>query len=217
MMQTQFSRLPTWWIHNSKTNDNVQSEASFLQEYFTAKGSELGENIAALKCYLALISNITFSSGKSELTYSKIEEIAGLSRPMVAKGIQRLQETSLIKIDREGRINSYQIKLDFDDFDRWAKAPRDALIKNLSDIPSRGIYALTALKIYLLLLAIRNGNAVEISASYDFLERNCSIQRQNIRKALSLLSNCGFIDIAKTAGKDSIYLHNEFKLRGITI
>lgn len=216
-MKDSFSRLPTWWIHNSETNNIIETKTSLLQDKFTTHGNNIGDNIATLKCYLALISSIHYSTGISNLTYSEIEDIAGLSRPMVSKGLQILQEMDLIQIHKNGRRNSYQFKLDFLNFNAWAKTPTYILRNNLSDIPSKGIISLVALKIYLLLLSIRKKEVMEVSASYEYLTKNCSIQRKHIKKALVLLALCGFIDIAKTTATKSEYSHNIFKLRGICI
>lgn len=216
-MSYSFSKLPTWWIHNSQTNKLVPTEISLLQNIFTSHGNKIGENIAALKCYLVLISYIEFKTGKSKVTYSKIEDIAGLSRPMICKGLKILQAVDLINFNRVGRQNVYQIKLDFEGFNIWAKAPKNIIYKYLSNIPSRGIIPLVSLKIYLLFLSIRDRNQQEVFTSYEFLEKNCSIQRKYIRKALVLLAVGGFIEITKIPTHDNKYLHNSFTLNGISI
>lgn len=212
-----FSRLPTWWIHNSKTNKSIQNERSLLQTNFTAHGHLIGTNISALKCYLALISHINFKTGISNLRYSHLEKIAGLSRPMICKGLKCLEENHLLEINKEGRKNIYIIQTESNDFSQWAKAPTYIIRNKLYAIPSRGDITLVALKIYLLLLAIRKNSEIGVSATYDYLEENLGIQRKNINKALNLLSIFDFIEIFKlnSEGTDYPYTYNKFKLKGI--
>lgn len=212
-----FSRLPTWWIHNSKTNRKGLFESSILQKNFTAHGNLIGKNISALKCYLALVSHINFHTGVSTLTYSQLEEIAGLSRPMVCKGLYCLERNDLLKIKKDGRNNIYEIQISLADFDLWAKLPTHIIRNKLRFIPSRGKITLTALKIYLLLLAIRNNSETGTSAPYDYLEENLSIQRKYINKSLNLLMIFDFIDVIKlnSENQEQTHTYNKFRLKGI--
>lgn len=78
MSGRRFGRLPNWWSRSANGDD-------FL--LMSLKSNDTGTGIAAMKCLLALSVLIDFHSRIAEVSLSGMEELTGLSRPMVIRGL----------------------------------------------------------------------------------------------------------------------------------
>lgn len=193
-MAARFSKCTSWWIRDRG-----------LTEF--RGGGSTGSSIAALKCAIAISLIIDFHSRRGQLSFSGLEQLTGLSRPMVQRGLTRLEELKIVKVDRTGHANSYQLTVLPDD-DRWAKLPVDRLKEHLPSILNRGVVPLTALKIYLLLVSIRPNDSESVSIGYDKLCDHLGIQRSQIRAGLDILYSHSLVRITRNEeveGKHNIY------------
>lgn len=190
----RFSKCPTWWTRNGT-----------LIEFHG--GRTAGSSIAALKCAMAISTIIEFHSRRGQISYSGLEQLTGLSRPMVQRGIERLEELEIINADRSGHANNYQLTTLPDD-DYWAKLPAGRVQQHLPSILNRGAIPLAALKIYMLLVSIRPNDSSSVSISYDKLREQTGIQRAHIRSALDILYSHSLVRITRNEeveGKHNVY------------
>lgn len=201
-MGLRFSKLPTWWIRSG-----------FLRQIFRG-GSDTGKSIAALKCVIAISTVIDFRSRRGRISITELESFTGLSRPMVHRGLTFLESGGVLKIDREGHANEYELIEPGDD-PYWAKLPVDRLKRNVSTIPNRGMVPLSALKIYLLLLSNRPNDSVHVKFSYDSFCEHLGIQRAHIRSALDILYSHSLLHVVQTKDAKQGNLVNSYEIIGL--
>jgi hypothetical protein len=177
-MDARFAKLPTWWLRQ-KTN-------------FFPGGKNAGESIAGLKCLLALSLTMDFHTHESRQSLSKLEELTGLSRPMVIKGIRHLEQHGLVRAFRDEYANTYRVEEKFDD-DKWGKIPYRSVKNELKSFLNRGVIPLAALKTYVFLLARRPNTESKFGVPYEAILEHTHGQRSHLRKALDLLIVHGLI------------------------
>lgn len=108
-----FAKLNMWWV-----------DAPFFKKVIN--NQETGKGIAVLKTAIAIAMQSDFHSRESKISYSELENITGLSRPMVSKAIQILIQENIIELmlidgkeKKKGQANVYRL-LD--------KSPEDSLV-----------------------------------------------------------------------------------------
>lgn len=203
MGRQRFGACPSWWIRSD-----------VIKEKFTAKSGEIGLNIAALKCIIAMTLHNKFGDYQSKLSTSELEEITGLSRPLVIDGRDKLENLGIIMIEREHTF-SYTQTTKSDDTG-WAKIPKPLVKSELKQIPNRGRAVLQALKIYLVLLATRPNQTDRFHMSHDKLIEKLGLQSQDVKRSLDILFNHGLIKVGRSlddAGRS--YTANLFVFPGI--
>ncbi len=205
----RWGALRTWWIRNPDIG---------LKAF--PGGSQAGESIAAIKVLLGLSLLANFYSRRAENSISDIEQITGLSRPMVVKGITSLEKKGMLSVSRGGYRNEYEI-LDAADDEKWAKVPYELLRKNLPDTSNRGAVVLAALKIYLLLAAYRPNKSASLSFSHEKIRSLTGIQTRHVRRGIDVLLNHGLIKLSvqEGVGGSENYdgRHNVYTLLGISV
>lgn len=197
----RFSKFPTWW---TRSRGMVVFKG----------GGSAGASIAALKCLIAISTIIDFYSRKGRVSFSDLELITGLSRPMVVKGIEMLEALEIAGVNRTGHVNEYELTVLGDD-DKWAKLPVDRLKQHLPLLPNRGVVPLTALKIYLLLVSLRPNNSLSLSIGYDRMRELLGVQKAQIRSALDILYSHALIRITKNEEVDA--KHNVYTILGLSL
>lgn len=195
----RFSKCPTWWTR-------AKGMVAFKG------GGSAGASIAALKCLMAISTVIDFWSRKARLSFSDLELLTGLSRPMVVKGIGMLEELEIVAVNRTGHVNEYELTVQGED-DKWAKLPVDRVKQHLPQIPNRGVVPLTALKIYLLLVSLRPNDSPALSISYERMRELLGVQKAQIRSALDILYSHTLIRITKNEEVDA--KHNVYAVLGL--
>lgn len=172
---TGFRQLPVWW---------VRDEVGLKR--FTGGGSS-GGSIAALKCLLGILLS-DFSNQAIRASYTDLEAITGLSRPMVIKAVRKLEEEGIIVVTRGGNGNVYQLVYSSSD-KGWAKVPYDRLKQSLCRFPNRGEASLSALKIYIYILALRPNPTREVKVTHNTIRDRTGLQKNRIRPGIDLLIN----------------------------
>lgn len=196
-----FSKLPTWWIREDG-----------LKRFAGSLGA--GNCIAALKCLMALSITIDFHTRVTSMSYSDLEKVTGLSRPMVARAIPLLEGTGVVKVYRDEHTHRYELTNGtFDQY--WAKLPVDRIRTHLKDIPNRGITVLYALKIYLLMLSKRPNDSLVLGLGYEKIVEETGIQKSRVRAALNILYNHDLIHVDKR--EDGEYASNIYTIRGLAL
>lgn len=174
MKDKKFCALPNKWIRENK-----------LCDIYAAKS---GESIATLKCLLALNLCMDFSSKETpDVSYSKLEDLTGLSRPMIAKGINTLISKGIVKIEKESsgrKARSYKFVTE-DAW--WSKVPRNKIYIFIKELNNRGISSLSALKIYLVLLTFRDYKSGIVNLGYEKIRGYTGLQSKDIKSGLQIL------------------------------
>lgn len=201
---SNWNKLPTWW---------VKEEFSGLKNF--KAGRDTGNNVASLKCLLALCSDNVFKRDKpliASTTYDYLESVAGVSRPMIKKALLKLEKERIIKIEPDELNLKTKIYV-FKEFgEGWAKVPRLRIYNNLKHIPTRGKAPLSALKIYIVLLTFRNNGTRRTTIGHEKLREYTGLQATDIRTGLDILINHGFIHINQQEDRTG----NIYELIGIT-
>lgn len=172
---TGFRQLPVWWVR-----DEVG-----LKRFTGGKSS--GGSIAALKCLLGIVLS-DFSNQAIKVSYTDLEAITGLSRPMVIKAVRKLEGERIVAVDRGGNRNVYQLVYSSSDMG-WAKVPYDRLKQSLCRFPNRGDASLSALKIYIYILALRPNPTRDVKITHETLRDRTGLQKNRIRPGIDLLIN----------------------------
>ncbi len=197
--------LHTWWIR--------EKGLSCFQG-----GRDTGKSIAAIKVLLALSLRANFYTHEARVSISELENLTGLSRPMVVTGTDTLEAKAFIEVDREAHVNLYRLLVPSGD-KKFGKLPARLLISNLKDITNRGAAHLAALKVYLLLIANRPNSSNAISYSHERIREETGIQTRHVRQAIDVLINHSLLHVnLSTAAADGTTptRHNVYTLQGIS-
>lgn len=194
-----FSKIVLWWV-----------DAPFFKEQL--RFSKTGESIAVLKTMIAITLESDFQDRLAQISFSELETLTGLSRPMINRAIKILTEEKLIAIysSARGRCNVYKI-LDIPNMNPpkvgseekvlktkgWTKLPYQPIVKNLRFLPNKGALALGALKNYLVMLKYRDNDLDYSRISHDTFIQKSGIQANKIKSSNDLLISHGFISLAK--------------------
>lgn len=190
-----WARFPSQWVLDGKL-------ANF----------EVGHtSLEALRLYLGMASWISIEDWKAEspefhMSYNDMQRICGLNRSAILSGLNKLESQQLIAVTRQtGCPSRYQLMSQ--NF-KFAKVPLTIVdgekLKGFSLkgslIPqySRTEAVLDSLKLYLLLLALRNSHTNRALIGYDGIVTRTGVPRKNIRRAISMLINLGLIHVEST-------------------
>lgn len=169
-------------------------------------GEKAGASQAVLRVLLALGSaDRPVGSFDCVASLSDLQEYTGLSRSMVLKGIRGGVEHGLIEYQpgKPGEKSRFVlVHPESSGGGGWAKLPLDEVRKRIPHIPHRGATALTALKIYLTLIAARPKDNAVVALRHDTLRLKTGCQPHQVRSAISLLANEGLIHVIKEAEAD---------------
>lgn len=202
----QWVRMPAFWVRN-------EDELPLAKMKWV--GPKKSDQIAALLIYPVLVhhANEEVTShlperGLCKLTYSTIGNLSGLSRAKIAGGLKILESMGLISLFGTGRDNVYQIS-NFENVRGWGKLPASGLYSDdRKSIPVfhrfqlRSKNELSALKIYYLLVAMRDNASGYARVGYEKIQNYTGVPRNEIKSALSLLINLGLIHV--DSGKSAV-------------
>ena len=203
-MWSMWVKLPVWWIVSSTKVDPLLNEPIRGLRLFSQQVK--GNSIAALKVYISLLLQTDNNSssetyGKVGMSIADIEGSTGLSREKIVAGVRLLEFHSLISVDRgAGRKNIFSIC----GYDRvpWVKIPKTEFADGfgggspLRQISTRGKVSLNALKLYLFLTASVDKSTLTACRTYQNIENNTGIRRNDIRPAISLLINLDLVKVS---------------------
>lgn len=188
---------------------------------------------AALMVYVALV----FSSELGEwplppgaqisaASYDDLQVATGLSRKLVANGLARLIELTLIEPIGSHQKRRYLIVWK-GVTGGWFKLPCQAITREQKIMPFanftlRSKHELHAMKLYLYLAARRRNERQDSLASYETINRAIGIPEKDIRKAISLLIGVGLLRSVhrdhevelNSYGPNQYFLTGSEKLRG---
>jgi len=213
----EWVRMPSDWIYQKGLTE------------IRWRGNDKSDGIAALMIYIIIVHDANAEIlrhrnelGLSELTYSDLGDIAGISRSKVSGGLKVLVKMGLIRNIATGKRNIYRIE-NYSLETGWAKLPAKALygkgydrIKVFDHLNLRSDNELNALKLYLLIATFRSNTDNYARASYETIEVYTGIHRNKIRAAISLLVNLKLIHVDSVpTGLNQYSTSNLYRLRYI--
>lgn len=190
----------------------------------SAKGDK-ADNIMALMCLIVIAHEAEKMTGLARVTYDQFETALLKSRSLISRGLQVLFDTG--RVTRGETRSEYQLA----DFDlgasktnrryAWAKFPCRSLydgdaISMFKNFKLRSRIELDALKLMLLIAAFRDNDSNMAQISYDKICEYTGMQRESIKRALSLLAINGCVFAEVGPSKQSDYgISYSYRLPGI--
>lgn len=193
-----WSKVPTAWIRYDDGLKNLSIK-------------DVGGSAAALKIYMSVALLASFRhkppnayAGQATVSYDDFEQMTGLSRSLIPRGIAILKDRGMIEVIESARIHAYRLVGYDDDSQGWGKLPRDHLRGGhsggrLATIGHRNQNDLAALKVYLALVAFRDGRSGYSALSYDKIVEYTGVHRSRVRPALSSLYEARLVGVDPTA------------------
>jgi DNA-binding transcriptional ArsR family regulator len=170
---------------------------------------DVGGNAAALKIYMSIALMAPYRAkppaihaGKASISYDEFENMTGLSRSLIPRGLAILSTEGLVEVVGSQKTHAYRLIGYDDDSLGWGKIPRDYLRGGrvhpqgrLAAIGHRHPVDLNALKIYLALVAFRDGTSGYSLLSYDKIVEHTGVHRSRIRPALTSLFDAQLVSV----------------------
>ncbi len=164
---------PTWWV-----------KAGVLP-HLDARAGSVGRHISALKLYLAIALQVDFKTRRATLTVDELIELTNLSRPMIRPGLHVLENLGVIETVRRYRHEYAQVAIPGDQ--RWMKIPHEKGRIALRALPNRGASVLAALKIYLVLLHVRNSIGPFATISHETMQKLTGVRPDKVKSGIDHL------------------------------
>lgn len=194
----EWVRMPSAWL--------TDSESPLRKMRWSGSGK--ADQIAALMLYIVLVhhacdipTSVFPKSGVCKLSYTQLSDITSLSRAKIAGGLKLLCKIRVIEIISNGHSNSFYIN-NYENKSGWAKLPAKGLyarqythINAFSDFHLRKKNELNALKVYLVILALRNIKTNYAKVGYDKLSQYTGVHRNELKSAISLLINLELVRV----------------------
>ena len=184
MAKREWVKLPTAWINDGGLKS------------FGWKTNGSG-NVAALMLLIVIAHRVDEETGLVKATYSELQDATLLSRTKISQGLQILVERDLIA-NVLGVRSHY--RLSGHGQTPWGKLPakklyRDDVVQAFSRFTLRHKAELSALKLFLFLIARRDNATNLASASFKTMSSSTGILEHDIRSALDILVLNGLIHI----------------------
>jgi hypothetical protein len=187
-------RMPAIWIKEGGLRDFGWSNQAKVSR---------STAIAALQLYIALLTQAEEKWRAdgckliAEMTYTRLMEITGLSRQLVAAGLEGLVVAGRIESEKEGRKCRY-VLIGYDFTGNWCKLPARQLynaLKNTHIEPfqmfqKRSICELDALKLFLYFAFARDNKKTFTMASFETISEKTGVAEKRIPRANAFLINC---------------------------
>ena len=176
----------------------------------------MNTSLAALKVYLAICTRTDYSTGMAKTTYPELSALVGHSRNVVARSLRVLEEAGLIRRETGQARGGSRIYVEgWLEDQGFAKIPKSWLYQGRGSKEDRASnpsektliklkaftfnkrVSLHALKIYVLLLALRRkdvpkGDGLTV-ISYDKIAEHTGVRRHSVSPAITLLMEMNLI------------------------
>lgn len=205
----EWTTLPTGWIQHDRGLK-------------TFKWSPKPENdnagqVAALMLLFVIAHHTNKETGFARLSYDKMSEATELSRAVIARGLNELERRGVIARDPQQTRGTITLNNATDEAG-WGKLPANGLYRNsrilaFDSFKLRSPVELDALKIYFLIVALRNNKTNRAYISYDKIKKHTGVWRNRIRPAISMLASNSLVSVNHVLSSKSEYGYaNEFHL-----
>lgn len=230
-----WAKFPSRWIkgyaHGEKPVDE-KTIAGGLREISWGENKSTGAYALLVLIALAVLSNEAQRAARSNrrppgivtASYDAIAALANISRNSISKGLSLLQKVGVIRVEREGTSNVYEL-VDTAVDGGWCMLPETYLLNSGNHLKrltfaqehARTKATLNAMKLYLLLLAFRDNSNGIASLSYEKIELYAGIRKEEIRAAISVLlvnGLCVIVTTEELAYEQKGQRHNRYRILG---
>ncbi|VXC38488.1 conserved hypothetical protein [Pseudomonas sp. 8BK] len=218
----EWSKVPIVWIQ--KGGLTSFSARNPKVPFASDEKGLINSSIAALRLYLVICCSADFRTGLAQVTYDRLVKLAHLSRPIVSKGLKRLEAEGLIRRIaqplKKGTMISITGWLDDDYYGRIPKrwlfdgSPGIKMLRLTEFVFSKA--SLSSLKVYMTLLAYRDGNRGGLAIlSYDRLSQLTGVGRHQIADAITMLYHMDLISFRQADYSETKDRTNRYLVRGI--
>jgi hypothetical protein len=201
--------MPSFWLRD---------QSSLLLPAMRWTGPQKADQIAALMLYMVLVHHandkpnaISPEIGTCSMTYTQLSDVTGLSRAKVAGGLKVLLSLGVILAVGAGRNNVFKIT-NFENRGGWGKLPAKGVYsKDLRKVEAfhafhlRTKNELNALKVYLMIVALREDATNFAKVGYAKLSSYTGIHRNELKSAISLLINLNLVQVDSGASDVNQY------------
>ena len=200
--------LPTEWV--------IEERLTAFKWRRSGKGADM---TAALMTLVAIAHHVTDRTGLARLTYDALCHATGLSRAKVAKGLAVLEAQNLIEREPEGR-STIQL-VNYHREYGWAKLPAKSMyrageISAFRDFTLRNPVELEALKLFFLLVAMRDGTTNFAKIGYPKISQYTGIDKNRIKGAITFLGGLSLIHVEwLPSSKSSLGVASAYRIVGI--
>lgn len=204
MKLPEWTALPTTWIVNSGLRD------------FRWADSQGANEIAALMTLLPVAQFADQATGIAKVTYDVLQLATGRSREKISRGLDKLIERNVIEAWASGQ-STYRL-VGYDRTQGWGKLPARRMyaserIEAFDHFHLRRVVELDALKMYLLIVALRDRNTNFATVGYDRIVELTGIDRSRVKRAISLLVSSGLVHVERQLSDMSDYgVKNAYRL-----
>lgn len=201
-MMKPWVKMPSEWIRNKQ----------LVGLKWTDSGAPRSHKIAALQLFIAIAltseekffhvdlidQQRTSKRFASTETYDALMRMTGLSRSLVAGGLNALVKAGILEVLPNGKRNIYIIS-GFNGVNGWCKLPQrsmfgpDGAIIGFSALTKRNKYELYALKIWLYMLQVRDNLSPGVNASYEKINEGTGVPEKEIPRSYGILLSMGLL------------------------
>jgi hypothetical protein len=206
----EWVRLPSKWIGEYG-----------LSSLAWKNGGAGADRIAALMALTVIAHSADEETGIARVTYDHFCEATGLSRAKVSSGLDELQRIDVIEREPDDGRSTFKL-LNYQRESGWAKFPLKSMyssntIAAFDDFRLRRMAELDALKLFFLLVAMRNNRANVALIGYDKIELYTGIPRNRIKTGISLLAAHSLIYVEHLRSTESVHgVANAYRIVGIS-
>lgn len=186
--------------------------------------------VAALILLMALAIRLNQSRKGRELqagienvvsvTWDDLQQMSGFARATVGKGLSLLEAIGAIKTEKKGRSSYYELN-GVGTRGGWCQLPQDELLSadgtltHLKGVTTNRV-VLNAMKIYVLLMALRNQRFNTTSVSYEGICKRTGIRRADVSSALGYLTALELIGVSEDLDARKEDMSRRYKINGLT-
>lgn len=200
-----YGRMPFVWITHG------------MLHQFSAAEATMGREIAALKSYLAIAGFLDWKHRETVLSIFDLQGITGVSKPMVLRGLQLLEDRGLVVIQSRADRNTNVYELGAME-NHYRKVPQDVIGSNLKLIGNRGAVSLAALKLYVAMLYHRNEKTGDAAVSHRTLVDETGVRPELVKDGYKVLHTCGFVTVSRSSALRELsasgFATNAYKMHG---
>ena len=184
-------------------------------------GGEGADRIAALMALTVIAHSADEDTGVARVTYDQFCEATYLSRAKVSNGLDVLQHLKVIKREHGDARSTFKLA-NYDPNAGWAKFPSKSMyasstVAAFKEFRLRRYAELDALKLFFLLVAMRNNRANVALIGYDKIEPYTGIPRPRIKTAISFLASLSLIYVEHLRSRERQHgTANAYRVVGIS-
>jgi predicted transcriptional regulator len=235
--RSRWAKLPIRWVHKGGLADftgrairKVPVDMPLMPPGLEVKREVdvealCNESIAALRLYLVLCCRADYATGIAPVTYPQLTLLAKMSRAVIARSFNRLEQEGLIERQAQATKSGTSVRIvDWNDEYTWGKIPKLHLHDGGSGrmlLLAEFNYckaSLDALKVFIAILSHRDKSRAGIARlSYDALSKITGVPRYRVADAITKLYDMNIISFRQGDFRDLNPMDrtNRYLVRGL--